>query len=138
MINSLEDESWSETSNPDEAEVIIVGYDDDVSGVAFDKEFGYAPLGYRFGERLDLYASYWRTAEDFVQPQPVGPAMAGVQRVKVPTVGLAYEARENIVVKAQFAPIDLEGEGHDVGAPQVKHRYEAEFRHVATSVSVVF
>ena len=116
-----------------EAEFIDVSYDDDLPEISEDKRFYYATLGYRATERLVLYGSYWVT--DDHSTEQFGPQQASVleQRVEVPTVGISYQLRESIMLKAQYAPVDIDARVRSLDLEQ-----ETEFDHLSTAVSVVF
>jgi hypothetical protein len=132
-----------------EAEALSVDYDDDVPGFSADKSFYYATLGYRASERLYLYGSYYVTREDFVDViEDLDPdrAYAGDSRVEVPTVGFSYQLRDSIVLKGQFAPVDIEAhvrrsvaEGRaEFSATTPPVTNAIELNHLSTSISVVF
>lgn len=125
-----------------EAEWIAVGYDDDTPRISFNKYFYYATLGYRPTEKLFVYGSYWLSDTNFLEREPMRPEGIGIgsfgpttgnERIKVPTVGCAYQVRDSIVWKAQFAPVDGEVERQDLDLDQ-----EYEFNHFSTSISVIF
>ena len=123
--------AWNELSL--EAEFIDVSYDDDRPEISEDKRFYYATLGYRTSERSLIYGSYWVTREhstEQVDPYPVGILK---QRVEVPTIGISYQMRESVMLKAQFAPVDIE-----LRVPSWGLEHEVEFDHLSAAVSVVF
>jgi hypothetical protein len=116
-----------------EAELIDVSYDDDTPGISEDKRFYYGTLGYQATERLLLYGSYWVTTGHGVE-QIVAQQVSSVQqRVEVPTMGVSYQLRESIMLKAQYAPVNI-----DLEVPSMGLAETIEFRHLSTAISVVF
>ncbi len=107
------------------AEFIRIRYDDDIEAVDFDKEFYYGTLGYHFTEQLFAYASYWSTEENYL------PAFA--VEVKVPTIGASYNLNDSIVLKAQYAPVDVEHVSKSARPTE-----EFEFNFYAAAVSAIF
>lgn len=123
--------AWNEYSF--EAEIIDVSYDDDRPDISEDKRFYYAALGYRASERLMLYGSYWVTREHGVELIEPDRAASVKQRVIVPTIGISYQMRESLMLKAQYAPVDIEAR-----IPSQDLEQEIEFDHLSAAVSVVF
>jgi hypothetical protein len=121
-----------------EAEWIAVDYDDDTPEVTFDKSFWYATLGYRASERWYVFASYWVVDNNFVEDineldvghEGVTP---GSELIVVPTLGLTFNLRDQIILKGQFAPVDGESELPELGLSQ-----EYEFNHISVALSVIF
>lgn len=116
-----------------EAEFIDVSYDDDLASLNEDKQFYYATLGYHATERLFVYGSYWVTEENDTNTDEDGLAIRLQQTVTVPTLGISYELRPEIVLKAQWAPVDI-----DLDIPTLGIEQRAEYHHVSASFSVVF
>jgi len=82
---------------------------------------------------LLIYGSYWVTREhstEQVNPYPVGILK---QRVEVPTIGISDQMRESVMLKAQFAPVDIE-----LRVPSWGLEHEVEFDRLSAAVSVVF
>jgi hypothetical protein len=122
---------WNEFSF--EAEFIDVSYDDDLPQISEDKRFYYATLGYRVSERWLLYGSYWVTREhstERIEPEPVGILK---QRVIVPNAGFSYQIRDSILIKAQYAPVDIEARFAPLDLAE-----DIEFDHLSASLSVMF
>jgi hypothetical protein len=115
-----------------EAEIIDVSYDDDTPAINEDKRFYYATLGYRATERLFVYGSYWLTQENAMD-QALGVVTRIKQRVEVPTLGLAYELRPSIMLKAQWASVDIEAD-----LPALELSQQIDYNHFSTAFSVVF
>lgn len=116
-----------------EAEFIDVSYDDDMPGISQDKWFYYGTLGYRATERLLLYGSYWITNEHGFGQIEAQQVSSVKQRVEVPTIGVSYQLRESIMLKAQYAPVNI-----DLEVPSMGLAETFEFRHLSTAISVVF
>jgi hypothetical protein len=120
-----------------ESEGIWVTYDDDSPEVSEDKQFFYATLGYRAGERLFLFASYWHADEDFTETVSFVNGGSSVERgetgIKVPNVGASYQLRDSVILKVHLAQVQITGV-----IPNLSLRQDGDFYHLSTAVSVVF
>ena len=82
-----------------EAESIQVRFDDDLVGFRSVLNFYYATLGYRVSDILLAYVSYWYEEERLTN--------FGNGKIKVPTVGAAYNLNDGITIKGQYARAKL-------------------------------
>ena len=104
-----------------EGEYIRVLYNLDQAEVRIDQTFYYGTLGYHFSERLLVYASYW-VAHANVQP-------IEEEGFQVPTIGMAYNLNDMIILKAQLARVHSEDTN-----PVIDANYDYSY----LAVSVVF
>jgi len=120
-----------------ESEFIIVRYDHDFEGIGIDKEFFYVNLGYRFTDRLFLYAGYWLNQEDFTHDlRTISerlPVESGTGEIRIPTIGISYNLNDRITFKAQFARPDIES-----SIPAVEIFQEIEYDFYGAAVSIFF
>lgn len=107
-----------------EAEYIHVSYDAPFTNVDFDQRFFYATLGYRVSERMLAYVSYW---DAHARSLPI--AEEGFQ---VPTLGVAYDVNEMIVIKFQTAGVQFERENRNTP------KFENTYNYTYCAVSVRF
>ncbi|NIR48187.1 hypothetical protein GWO43_07005 [candidate division KSB1 bacterium] len=119
-----------------ESEFIIVNYYDDTPEIIIDKEFYYATLGYQVTEQLFVYGSYWLSEEDFTQIFDTILA-TGMNDIKVPTVGVAFNINDRIRFKGQFAPVDFELDT-DAKVFELANLRNQEFNHYSVAVSIFF
>ena len=96
-----------------QGEFIRVDYDEDIATLNIDKSFYYGTLSWLFKDRLTLYATYWVTREHRNRPLPGTqqnpPSMevpVFVAENKVPSFGMAYDLRDRVVLKAQYARVN--------------------------------
>lgn len=80
-----------------ESEFVRVSYDDDDPNFDLGRKFYYGTAGLQLSERLYAYLGYWVTQEKAL---PVAD-----RDLTVPTVGLAYDFREAVSLKAQYARV---------------------------------
>lgn len=80
-----------------ESEFVRVSYDDDNPILDLSRNFYYGTAGYQLSERLYAYLGYWITQEKAL---PVAD-----RDLTVPTVGVAYDFREGVSLKAQYARV---------------------------------
>ncbi|MFC2085217.1 hypothetical protein ACFLS9_09175, partial [Bacteroidota bacterium] len=111
-----------------ESEYIYVDYRENDPEFSLDKEFWYATLGYEFLDELFVYISYYYSKENFLHTNPDYWNLS--VKIKVPTVGLAYDFNYRIRFKLQFAPVEV----------RTKNRPEEnlDWNYFAGAVSVFF
>lgn len=127
------DVSYAWRSATFEAEIIDVAYDDDSPLYSFDKRFWYATLAVRATDRLLLYGSYYETDEHDVHMVVEDTISSVHSKVKVPTVGASYQLRPSVMLKAQYAPVDIEASADNLEADN-----NFDFHHLSAAVSVIF
>ncbi len=111
-----------------EAEAIRV-YEDYQVDMDFDKRFAFATLGYQVTEDLLGYVSYWVMQEDVrLDAREIG-------KLFVPTVGVSYQLRDRIMLKAQYAYVTAKFDVQSEFGPASERN---KFHYFATAVSVVF
>jgi len=116
-----------------ESEYIRVTYNDNFSQLNFDKWFYYVTLGYRILEHVDIYASYWYTHENHLAQEYFynWPELAQYQfDIVVASIGISHHLNDNIILKGQWAPVDIDHKN----APIPKEK----FTHAAFAITVIF
>ena len=96
-----------------EAEFIDVNYKEEIATLNVGKTFYYGTLSWLIKDRLTLYTSYWVTRENRVQLLPGTPedeippdgVPAFVSTNKAPSIGVAFDLRDRVVLKGQFTHI---------------------------------
>jgi len=110
-----------------ETEYIRVQYDDGTPNIDLDKIFFYGTLGYHFTDNILGYVSYWYIQENTIIK---GFGIPNDKfKIKVPTIGAAYNFNDRIRLKAQYASVTVLGDYEE---------YDQRFKYYAVAVSVFF
>ena len=119
-----------------ESEIIKVQHDEDIQNADLDRDFFYITLGYRFKERLFVYASYWDVRLDYT----VATVLKDEVQVFVvdgdiilPNFGIAYSVNDRITLKAHIARADL---AEDI--PFLELFEKDKFYHLNAAISIFF
>ena len=97
-------------------EYIGAFYDEDTLRYRFDKTFLYGTLVWRIGERLQVYASYWRTVGYILDSGGLAPENLK-RTVESATAGVAFPVNDRVTLKGQFVNLEREQEHSTRSAP---------------------
>lgn len=119
-----------------ESEFIKVRHDEDIQNADLDRDFYYFTLGYRFKEKLFVYASYWDVRLDYTIASVVKDEVQIFVvdgDIIVPNFGMSYSINDRISIKAHFARVDL---AEDI--PFLFLYEEDKFYHLNAAISIFF
>lgn len=117
-----------------EGELISVRYDDDIEETLIDKEFYYGTLLCAINEHLTVFAGYWYTTQDVIEP-PQGLDVGldnFVATQRIPNVGAAYTINDRLTAKLHMGKVD-----EDTGT-RYRNNDQYDFMHYGLALSAMF